>query len=85
MTSNIMMDIHEIQVKSVIVAKSNSNNVYLTANVPSGYKFLCWVGFGVSGAVDWANSSYNMWETYVRVWTGKTDSASIVGTYLVYR
>lgn len=83
--STLPMNIKEIKGMSVTVAKNNSNNAYLTANVPSGYKFLCWINFGVSGTVDWANSAYNAYDPYVRVWTGLTNSTSIVGTYLVYR
>lgn len=83
--STIPMNITELKVLSVSAQKTNTNNVYLTASVPSGYKFLCWIGFGVSGAADWAATAYEYWHETVRVWTGSNTTATVLGNYIVYR
>lgn len=83
--SMIPMNVTEIKALSVSAQKTSTNNVYLTASVPSGYKFLCWTGFGVNGAVEWAGTAYELWRETVRVWTGGSITATVMGTYIVYR
>ena len=82
-TSIIPRQIHEIKYMKVTGTKNNSNNIYLTASVPSGYKFLCWSSF--SSILDWAASGNNLDQETVRVWTGQTNSKDVTGDYLVYR
>jgi hypothetical protein len=79
------VNIKEIKYMHVEQAKTDTDNVYLTASVPSGYKFLCWTTFGVLGSVDWAGSAYDLSLLTVRVWTGTTRNSTVMGSYLVYR
>lgn len=86
MTSIIGKDIHELLVQESRVAVSNSNNAIMSATIPDGYKFLCWVGFGVDGTATWASSAYHMYTpTNIRVWLGMNVTGNVIGTYLVYR
>ena len=55
-TSAIQKTIHELKVVTQSASfAANSGNVSVTAQVPSGYKFLCWIR---AASVGWVGLAY---------------------------
>ena len=74
--------------KKLVEAKfdANKQSVSLTATVPEGWKFLCWVGFASYG---WAGSIYAAWpfNQTSMIWTPNlvTYEKNFYGFYILYR
>lgn len=87
-TSTIGMQIKEIKATwQSAILPADSLSVTVTANVPSGYKFLCWTQVTSSGWVghaypaDPTNETTDMWTTESR---GASNRAIRCG-YLYYK
>ena len=63
---------------------SGSSHVSITATVPSGYKFLCWVGVGSDGWVSKGLYLANNKAITTDVWTGNPvqNPRTVLGFYL---
>lgn len=87
-TSKIQNEIHEIiTIKQSATIPANSRNASVTLNVPSGYKFLSWVGISSSGWVGGCYPEYYNTPS-VTVWTlsdASTSDRSINCWYQCYK
>ena len=86
--STIPMNVKEIKVaEQTATIPANSSMVAVTANVPSGYKFLCWAQIISSGRVGLVYPSTplsitsNMW----KLENTSTSARTINCVYLYYK